>query len=150
MLLTLGVYRNGAGPAYDDHVMKRHHTATLASLLVSVGATAGLLAGAATAQADSNTDQFLNDLSGIGLVGIDPGTAASLGQQVCPMLAEPGQDVADVAAKVADEVGRPLGPATMFTGLAIQIFCPGAVASLANGQSPIPLPGIPALNLFGN
>ena len=67
------------------------------------------------------------------------------------MLAQPGQDVADVAAKVADEVGRPLGPATMFTGLAIQIFCPGAVASLANGQSPIPLPGIPPLlNLFGN
>ncbi len=127
--------------------MKRHHTAALASLLVS----APLLAGATPAQADTNTDQFVNDLSSIGLAGIDPGTAASLGQQVCPMLAQPGQDVADVAAKVADEVGRPLGPATMFTGLAIQIFCPGAVASLANGQSPIPLPGIPPLlNLFGN
>ena len=130
--------------------MKRHHTATLASILVSAAATAGLLAGAAPAQADPKTDQFVNDLSSIGLAGIDPGTAASLGQQVCPMLAQPGQDIADVAAKVADEVGRPLGPATMFTGLAIQIFCPGAVASLANGQSPIPLPGSPALNLFGN
>ena len=126
--------------------MKRLLTATL----MTAGATAALLAGAGSAQADTNTDQFVNDLSSIGLAGIDPGTAASLGQQVCPMLAQPGQDVADVAAKVADEVGRPLGPATMFTGLAIQIFCPGAVASLANGQSPIPLPGIPPLNLFGN
>ena len=126
--------------------MKRLLTATL----MTAGATAALLAGAGSAQADTNTDQFVNDLSSIGLAGIDPGTAASLGQQVCPMLAQPGQDVADVAAKVADEVGRPFGPATMFTGLAIQIFCPGAVASLANGQSPIPLPGIPPLNLFGN
>ena len=109
-----------AGGAYDDPVMKRHHIAALASLLVSVGATGGLLVGAAPAQADPSTDQFVNDLSSIGLAGLDPGTAASLGQQVCPMLAQPGQDVADVAAKVADEVGRPLGPATMFTGLAIR------------------------------
>jgi hypothetical protein len=27
----------------------------------------------------------------------------------------------------ADAIGRPLGPATMFTGLAISIFCPAAV-----------------------
>lgn len=31
-----------------------------------------------------------------------------------------------------------LGPATMFTGIAISVFCPGAVAALANGQAPIP------------
>ena len=55
------------------------------------------------------------------------------------MLAEPGQQLADVAADVSDAIGKPLGPATMFTGLAISLFCPGAVASLANGQMPIPL-----------
>lgn len=124
--------------------MKRLRIATLASLLVSAGMAAGALA--VPAQADSNNDQFLTDLANIGVTGVDPGTATALGQQVCPMLAQPGQDVADVAAKVADEMGRPLGPATMFTGLAIQIFCPGAVASVVNGNSPIPLP----LNLFGN
>jgi hypothetical protein len=31
------------------------------------------------------------------------------------------------------------GPATMFTGVAISIFCPGVVAQIGNGQSPIPL-----------
>jgi hypothetical protein len=56
------------------------------------------------------------------------------------MLAEPGQTAADVAAKVADAGGMSLGPATMFTGLAISMFCPAAVSSLANGNSPIPLP----------
>ena len=56
-----------------------------------------------------------------------------MGQSVCPMLAEPGQQLADVAANVSDAIGKPLGPATMFTGLAITMFCPAAVASLANG-----------------
>jgi Protein of unknown function (DUF732) len=119
--------------------MKRNRIATVASLVVSAGLFSGAAALAAPAQADPSTDQFLSDLGTMGLTGIDPATATSLGQQVCPMLAQPGQDLADVAAQVADEMGRPLGPATMFTGLAISIFCPGAVASLANGESPIPL-----------
>lgn len=55
------------------------------------------------------------------------------------MLAQPGQSVADVAAKVADAGGMSLGPATMFTGVAISMFCPAAVSSFANGNSPIPL-----------
>ena len=129
--------------------MKRNRIATVASLVVSAALFSGAAALAAPAQADPSTDpgtdQFLSDLGSMGgLTGIDPATATSMGQQVCPMLAQPGQDLADVAAKVADEMGRPLGPATMFTGLAISIFCPGAVASLANGQPPIPLdlPGI--------
>ena len=88
---------------------------------------------------DNGFVKTINNSVGIGFGGVDPAAATSIGQQVCPMLSQPGQDVADVAAKVADEMGRPLGPATMFTGLAIQIFCPGAVASIANGQSPIPL-----------
>ncbi len=123
--------------------MKHTRIATAASLVVSMGllGAATLLAG--PAQADPGSDQFLADLGDIGLSGVDPATATAIGQQVCPMLAEPGQRVADVAADVAGALGRPLGPATMFTGLAISIFCPGAVASLADGRSPI------ALKLFG-
>ena len=56
--------------------------------------------------------------------------AESVGQTVCPMLSEPGQQLADVAANVSDAIGKPLGPATTFTA-AITIFCPGLVASLA-------------------
>ena len=137
------VWGNAGPSAYDGHDMKRNRIANIATNQVSVGMSAGLFSGAAAlaapAQADPSTDQFLSDLGTMGLTGIDPATATSMGQQVCPMLAQPGQDVADVAARVADEMGRPLGPATMFTGLAISIFCPGAVASLANGQPPIPL-----------
>ena len=65
------------------------------------------------------------------------------------MLSQPGQDVADAAARVADAGGMSLGPATMFTGLAISAFCPGAMSSLANGESPIPLAYSAGLGSFG-
>ena len=95
---------------------------------------------AAPAQADPVEDAFLNAVTEAGVVMGDPGSAVAVGHQVCPMLADPGQNAADVAAKVADMGGMSLGPATMFTGLAISMFCPAMMSSIANGTSPIPLP----------
>ena len=117
--------------------MKCIRIATAGSL-----AAAGLalsLSVASPAQADPETDAVFNAVTESGITGLDPATATQVGQQVCPMLAEPGQQMADVAGRVSESIGRPLGPATMFTGLAITWFCPGAVASIANGDSPIPL-----------
>ena len=110
------------------------------ALALSAGVLASGLVWAAPAQADTTDDAFLSALTDAGIGAVDPGNAAALGQQVCPMLAQPGQTAADVAAKVADAGGMSLGPATMFTGIAISLFCPAAVSSIANGQSPIPLP----------
>ena len=102
---------------------------------------------AAPAQADPTAD-FLNALTTAGLANVDPGNAVELGKSVCPMLADSSQNTADVASKVADAGGMSLGPATMFTGLAVSIFCPSAIARIGdpatisnfvNGQSPIPL-----------
>jgi hypothetical protein len=106
---------------------------------LSVGVLGSALVWAAPAQADTTDDAFLSALTEAGIGAVDPSNAAALGQQVCPMLAQPGQDAADVAAKVADAGGMSLGPATMFTGIAISLFCPTAVSSIANGESPIPL-----------
>ncbi|KGI69360.1 DUF732 domain-containing protein [Mycolicibacterium rufum] len=106
--------------------------ATLMAATVAVAAAATVTV-AAPAQADTTTDVFLSALDHYRLGDIDAGTATRVGEQVCPMLAEPGQNAANVAATVADELGRPLGPATMFTGLAIQIFCPRAVTALTDG-----------------
>jgi hypothetical protein len=110
---------------------------------MAVAACAGLIAGsavlAAPAQADPSDDAFLSALTNAGVGTADPTNAVALGQQVCPMLANPGQTAADVAAKVADVGGMSLGPATMFTGIAISMFCPVTVTSIANGESPIPL-----------
>lgn len=103
------------------------------------GVLASGMAWAAPAQADTTDDAFLSALTNAGVGTADPANAAALGQQVCPMLSQPGQDAADVAAKVADAGGMSLGPATMFTGIAISLFCPAAMSSIANGESPIPL-----------
>jgi hypothetical protein len=112
--------------------------------LPTLALTTGLLAAAAVvaapAQADPVEDAFLNAVTEAGVVMGDPGSAVAVGHQVCPMLADPGQNAADVAAKVADMGGMSLGPATMFTGLAISMFCPAMMSSIGNGTSPIPLP----------
>jgi hypothetical protein len=103
---------------------------------------------AVPALADSTSDTFLNALSNAGLVNADPGNAVQLGQSICPMLADSGQNTADVATKVADVGGMPLGPAHMFTGLAISIFClsaiarisdPATISDFVNGETPVPL-----------
>ena len=108
------------------------------------GAVASAVVAAAPASADPVDDSFLNAVDSAGVGMGNPTDALALGQSVCPMLAEPGQNLADAASGVADTAGMPLGPATMFTGLAITAFCPGAVQSLANGESPIPM------DLLGN
>ena len=112
--------------------------------MTTAGLAAGLIAGAAAfaapAHADTTTDDFLGALSSAGITNIDPGSAVELGQSVCPLLADRSQNTADIASTVADRLGRPLGPATMFTGIAVSFFCPRAMQDLANGQSPIPLP----------
>jgi hypothetical protein len=111
--------------------------------MMALGVSAGVLASgllwAAPAQADPTDDAFLSALTNAGVGTADPANAAALGQQVCPMLTQPGQTAADVAAKVADAGGMSLGPATMFTGVAISLFCPAAMSAIGSGQSPIPL-----------
>ncbi|BBX09335.1 DUF732 domain-containing protein [Mycolicibacterium aichiense] len=118
--------------------------------MASVGAVAGLIAGAvalaAPAQADTTTDDFLAALGNAGITGMDPAQAVEMGQSICPLLADRSQNTADIASTVADRMGRPLGAATMFTGLAVSYFCPRAMQDLANGNSPIPLD---LLNNFG-
>ncbi|HET6733171.1 DUF732 domain-containing protein [Mycobacterium sp.] len=109
------------------------------AVLVSGGVLAGAMALAAPAQAEPVEDAFLGALTEAGVGAADPASAVALGQQVCPMLAEPGQTAADAAARVADVGGMSLGPATMFTGIAISMFCPAAVSSIGGGELPIPL-----------
>lgn len=105
----------------------------------AAGVSAAALLTAVPAQADPIDDAFIDTLGSAGVGMANPADAVALGQSVCPMLSEPGQSAADAAAKVADAAGMSLGPATMFTGLAISAFCPGVMASLGNGQNPLPL-----------
>ncbi|MGB8504154.1 DUF732 domain-containing protein [Mycobacterium sp.] len=130
--------------------MTNKFAAAVGSVLVSGGLVAAAMGLAAPAQADTTTttDTFLDALTSAGLDNVVSGDAVALGQSICPMLADTGQNTADVASKVADVGGMSLGPATMFTGIAISMWCPGAIARIGNGQiDGIPgLDSLPALN----
>ena len=118
----------------------------LRSAALAAGLLVGVLSFAAPAQADSgNVTDLLDTLDGLGVTSIGPKDAVALGQSLCPLLADRSQNTADIAAKVADAAGRPLGAPTAFTGLAVSFLCPKAVENvandLANGKLPIPLFG---------
>ena len=101
-------------------------------LTVGAAVAAGLVAGAAPVHADTSVDDVLSVLSDSGITNVDPATAVQLGQSICPLLAERGQNSADIASTVADALGKPLGMAPMFTGAAISSLCPGVVGNFAN------------------
>ncbi|MGV0793788.1 DUF732 domain-containing protein [Mycolicibacterium sp. XJ1819] len=113
-------------------------TASVFALSAALLSTA--TAVSASAHADPVDDAFLAAVTEAGVVMGDPGRAVMLGEQVCPMLSEPGQTAADVTSRVAEVGGMSLGPATMFTGIAISMFCPAMVSSIGNGALPFPIP----------
>ena len=82
-------------------------------------------------------------IAGLGIDGLGPVDAGELERSLCPVLADRGQDAVDVAAKVADGIGRPLGVGTMFTGTAISFLCPRAVDNVVdtfnNGTPLLPI-----------
>lgn len=125
--------------------MKFSRISRAGSLVAVAGIMTAVFAAPASADTTANIDEFLNTLDGLGITTIAPVDAVELGQSLCPMLAESGQNTADIAAKVSDSIGRPLGPATMFTGLAISFLCPKAVNNVADTLSN----GTPLLPLFG-
>lgn len=115
------------------------------SLAASVGLLAAAAAFVAPARADSIDDQFLSALDGAGINYHDPGSTAALGQSVCPMLAQPGGTLASAASSITGNNGMSPGMAELFTSLAISMYCPSMMASLAQGNVPsLPqLPGLP-------
>ncbi len=130
--------------------MKRLHRAAAAALTASLVAAGGV-ALASPASADDNS-AFLDALNraNIPFAQNNPDLTARLGEQVCPMLVEPGKNFAQVATSVADNGINP-GLASFFTGIAIQMYCPQMMGSIGNGtflnmlQQNQNLPGMPGL-----
>ncbi|OHU92367.1 DUF732 domain-containing protein [Mycobacterium talmoniae] len=103
---------------------------------------------AAPARADAIDDSFLSALDGAGVnYGGDPQSAVALGQSICPALVQPGATAASAASGITGNGGMSPAMAQLFTGIAISMYCPSMVDSLAEGQVPnLPqLPGMPAL-----
>jgi hypothetical protein len=114
-----------------------------------LAAAAGLLtvasAFAAPAGAEGNGDDFIDALNHAGIDFGEPGNAMSVGESICPMLAQPGGNFAAAASSVA---GRGMSPmmARMFTQIAIQTYCPQEMANIASGNlSGAMPPGMPGM-----
>jgi hypothetical protein len=116
------------------------------SLLLAAGLAAGVFAAPAQADNSTSVDDFLTSLDKLGLGNIDLTKAVNVGQSLCPVLADRGQNTADIASTVSDAIGKPLGPATEFTGTAISILCPKAVENVTQNLAD----GKPLIPLFGN
>lgn len=88
---------------------------------------------AAPASADPvNNNSFLNALNSAGISYGDPANTEQLGQSICPMLVEPGKNLASVYSRVSNNGINP-DMAAFFTGIAISMYCPQMMGSIGNG-----------------
>jgi Protein of unknown function (DUF732) len=113
---------------------RRNWGMTVRALAVSVGAnTAAGVWAAAPAHADITSDLFLSSLNNAGVGYNDPANAVELGQSICPMLSQPGGSFARAASSIANNGISP-DMASLFTSIAISMYCPSMVSSFANGD----------------
>ena len=117
-------------------------------------AVAGLLTVAAAlgsppAEADANADDsFIDALNHAGVDFGQPGNAMAVGESICPMLAQPGGSFAGAVTSVRRQ-GMSPAMAQMFTTIAIQSYCPQAMANLASGNMPNLPGGMPGAGIPG-
>jgi hypothetical protein len=106
---------------------KRNLTVTLVGVATAVTV-------AAPARADPLTDNnnFLGTLTNAGIGYNDPGSTEQLGQSICPMLVEPGKNMASIYSTVSNNGISP-AMASFFTGIAISMYCPQMMGSLGSG-----------------
>jgi hypothetical protein len=122
----------------------RHQPLTIRLL----AAVAGLLTvaaafGAPPAEADpNNDDNFIDALNHAGVDFGQPGNAMAVGESICPMLAQPGGSFAGAVSSIRSR-GMSPAMAQMFTTIAIQSYCPQAMANLASGNMPNMPGGMP-------
>ncbi|WP_156744131.1 DUF732 domain-containing protein [Mycobacterium sp. 1164985.4] len=101
-------------------------------MALGAGLAAAATTFAAPAHADPTDDAFLAALRGAGMTVDNPVNMVAVGESVCPMLVEPGKNLAKVYTQVSDN-GIPPDIAAFFTGIAISMYCPQMMASVGNG-----------------
>jgi hypothetical protein len=122
-----------------------HQPLTIRLLAAAAGLLTAAAAFAAPAEADpAADDNFIDALNHAGIDFGEPGNAMAMGQSICPMLEKPGGNFAAAASSVSGR-GMSPGMASMFTTIAIQMYCPSMVSNIASGNlNGLPrVPGMP-------
>jgi len=121
----------------------RHQPLTIRLLAAAACLLTASAAFAAPAEADPNDDNFIDALNHAGVEFGEPGNAMAVGESICPMIAQPGGNVAAAVQRVRGS-GLSPGMAQLFTTIAIQTYCPAEIANIANGNLS-GLPGVPGM-----
>jgi hypothetical protein len=121
------------------------------AMALSVGLVAAATATPAPANADVTSDNFLTALTNSGVSVTDPNVAVTMAQSICPTLSQPGRNFAGVASRLGGTDGISPGMANAFTSIAISMYCPSMMASLADGNwlDDGAQPGLPGLATIG-
>ena len=124
------------------------------AMALSVGIVVAASAAPAPAHADAVSDHFLAALTSSGVHVADPNMAVSMAQSICPLLVKPGGDFAAIASQMGGTNGVSPGMANLFTSIAISMYCPSMMASLAGGNwigqgARMGLPGLSGLGIPG-
>ncbi|WP_407684896.1 hypothetical protein [Mycobacterium sp. HUMS_1102779] len=118
-------------------------SAALRPLAVTAGVVAAGAMSLAPAHADPPSDPITSVLGGAGTGGGSLNdTLAGFGQSLCPMLVQPGAQLATIASQLSGKPGLPPEMVGAVASMAIQAECPGVMTSLANGQMPSALQGL--------
>ena len=125
-----------------------------ASMAMALSVGIVVAASAPPAHADAVSDSFLSALTNSGVSVADPNMAVGMAQKICPMLVKPGGNFASIASQMGGTNGVSPGMANLFTSIAISMYCPSMMASLANGNwlgqgAQMGLPGLSGLGIPG-
>jgi len=125
-----------------------------ASMAMALSVGIVVAASAPPAHADAVSDNFLSALTNSGVSVADPNMAVGMAQSICPMLVKPGGNFAAIASQMGGTNGVSPGMANLFTSIAISMYCPSMMASLANGNwlgqgAQMGLPGLSGLGIPG-
>ena len=125
-----------------------------ASMAMALSVGIVVAASAPPARADTVGDGFLSALTNSGVSVADPNMAVSMAQSICPMLVKPGGNFASIASQMGGTNGVSPGMANLFTSIAISMYCPSMMASLAGGNwlgqgAQMGLPGLSGLGIPG-
>ncbi|MCV7015416.1 DUF732 domain-containing protein [Mycolicibacterium madagascariense] len=116
-------------------------------VVVTLGIATAAVMWPAHAHADVGTDAGTSALNGLGIGnnGAVSSAIAGAGQSICPMLVQPGSQLASMATQMTGHGGLAPTIAGWVATMVIQSQCPGWMTSIANGQMPAGLSAVTGL-----
>ena len=110
--------------------LKGHHDLTM-GVVIPLAALAISAATPTLAHADTGTDPVLDAVGSAGASTTAASSSPSLGNSICTAVQQPGETMASIASALAARDGTSPRMSRVLTGLAISIYCPTMMSTLA-------------------